>query len=125
MHHVRVSAPPGWDQADIESALRGLRRELIAVPGVEDATYDGAPPPPGAKADAGLVSSLLLAFISGGTLSKVVDKLLDWAARRNDRTVTLEMGGDKLELHGASSAEQDRLVRAWLHRHSAEGAARE
>ena len=64
-------------------------------------------------------TSFLLWLIMGFL---VVTAVLGWLGRGHDspRKVRLEVEGDVLELSGASSEEQDRLVEMFLSRHAAE-----
>ncbi|MBA2425721.1 MAG: hypothetical protein H0V60_01410 [Actinobacteria bacterium] len=41
-----------------------------------------------------------------------------WVAGKGSRSVKLELDGDALEVTGLSSADQQRLITAWIERHS-------
>lgn len=43
--------------------------------------------------------------------------ILTWLTRRERRGVTLETDGDRLEVTGTSSEEQQRLINVWISRH--------
>ncbi len=60
----------------------------------------------------GAVGQLVVAMLGTQGLAGVVSAVLGWLGRGHDapRTVRLEIAGDVLELSGASSEEQDRLV---------------
>jgi hypothetical protein len=47
----------------------------------------------------------------------LVRTVQSWVARRSSRSVKLEIGGDVLEVSGASSQDQARLIDAWIERH--------
>lgn len=70
----------------------------------------------------GAVGQLVVAMLGTQGLAGVVSAVLGWLGRGHDapRTVRLEIAGDVLELSGASSEEQDRLVEMFLTRHSEE-----
>ena len=54
---------------------------------------------------------------SGGVLPTLINGVQSWLSRhRENRSITIEMGGDKLEVAGISSEEQRRLIDAWLNR---------
>jgi hypothetical protein len=55
---------------------------------------------------------------NANALKAVVQTLQVWLARDERRTIRLELDGDTLELTRASPEEQERLISAWLARHS-------
>ena len=62
--------------------------------------------------------ALLVALTaSGGVLTTLVNTLQSWLTRHERRSVTLEIDGDRLEVTGISSQEQQRLIDTWLSRH--------
>jgi hypothetical protein len=46
-----------------------------------------------------------------------VKALQGWTAR-GGRSVKLDVGGDTIEITGASRAQQDQLIAAWIERHA-------
>lgn len=118
MVHVQVTirGAADLDAEHLESAARSLRREL-AEGDVEDVTFASTPPPPGAKGEGFSWGTLILSLASGQGFAAVVGKLLDWGTRRPDLTLTMEIGGDKLQVGGLSATEQHQLIKAWLDRH--------
>lgn len=80
--------------------------------------------PDGARAiDPATVSTLAVAVLGSGGLTALLGALRSWLGREHpldQRTVRIEVAGDVLELTGASSSEQDRLVALFLARHEAE-----
>jgi len=68
---------------------------------------------------AALGSLLISLGPSAKLLASVVQAVRGWLARGpRDRSVRLELDGDVIELTGASSALQERLVDEWIRRHS-------
>jgi hypothetical protein len=57
-----------------------------------------------------------MSLASPELLAAVISAAGGWLAGRHRRSVRLEVDGDVLELTGASSAQQQRLVDAWLRR---------
>jgi Effector Associated Constant Component 1 len=55
---------------------------------------------------------------SGGVLTTLISTVQSWLTRSERCSVTMQIGGDKLMLTGASSEEQERLARAFIRRHS-------
>jgi hypothetical protein len=108
------------DADELDNATSRLRRELLEldVDRVDRVTV--GEPPPGVRAVELVALGSLLVTLVGRTdvLAAVVSTLKGWLARDANRTLKLELDGDKLELSGVSSGEQDRLVEAWLARHS-------
>ncbi len=80
----------------------------------------GSEPPPGSRGfDVATVGQLAVAIVGTQGLAGLVSAVLGWLGRGHEapRTVRLEIEGDVLELSGASSQEQDRLVEMFLSRH--------
>jgi hypothetical protein len=75
--------------------------------------------PERAKASASVDWGTLLVTLaaSGGVLTMLANMLQSWLTRYDRHSVTLEIDGDKLEVKGISSEEQQRLIDAWLSRH--------
>jgi hypothetical protein len=114
---VEIASETDVDAARLEELTASLRRELIeldvqAVDRIED---DSAPP--GAKVGEVLALGALVVKVakSAASVAAVVRALQDWAAR-GGRSVKLDVGGDTIELTGASRAQQDRLIEAWIER---------
>lgn len=118
---VKLSFEVGQD-VDIEekeSLTRQLRDELIDLD-VEAVDYvSGGKVPARAKAGDPITwGALLLALAaSGGVFTTLISAVQSWLTRNNQRSITLEIDGDRLELQGVSSQEQQRLTDAWLSRH--------
>jgi 2-iminoacetate synthase ThiH len=51
-------------------------------------------------------------------IPKIVNSLQSWLTRNEKRKISLEVGGDKLEVTGISDEEQQKLINAWLNRHT-------
>jgi hypothetical protein len=111
------------DAEELAELTARLRRELLQldVDAVEQATAGEAPP--GAKAaELFLVGSLIVSLgRSAGKLGSLVRTIQDWLSLGGDRTVKLELDGDTIELTGATSKDQQRLVDLWIERHTAPG----
>jgi hypothetical protein len=114
---VEIASETDVDAARLEELTASLRRELIeldvqAVDRIED---DSAPT--GAKVGEVLALGALMVKVakSAASVAAVVRALQDWAAR-GGRSVKLDVGGDTIELTGASRAQQDRLIEAWIER---------
>jgi hypothetical protein len=115
-------AEEGADTERLAVVTGYLRRELLQLD-VEDVTaLPAGEPPPGSRAfDVGIVGALLVALgQSAEGLRSVVAVIRDWLRRGEGarRTVRLELDGDALELSQASAADQDRLIKLFVDRHT-------
>ena len=108
------------DAEELAGLTAKLRRELLQldVDAVEQAR--GEAPPEGAKAVEVLVIGTLLVHLgrTAGKLADVVRAVQGWIRPQSQRTVKLQLDGDAIEITGASSSEQERLIELWIQRHS-------
>ena len=116
---LNIDAGPETDVEELEQITRRLREELaeLEVEAV-DLVRQGEVPR-GAKAGDPIAWGALLVALtaSGGVFTTLINTLQSWLTRHERRSVTLETDGDKLEVTGTSSEEQQRLINAWLSRH--------
>ena len=112
---VEIASQGDVDDARLEELTASLRRELgeLDVEAVE--RVEGEVGPEGAKVGDVLVIGALVVKVarSAASVAGVVRALQDWAAR-GGRTVKLDVGGDTIEVTGASRAQQERLIEAWI-----------
>jgi L-aminopeptidase/D-esterase-like protein len=73
------------------------------------------PAPDGAKGIAGLVALLAQLPVSG--LAALAQFLQTWTARTG-RTVEASIDGDTIKITSASRQQQDRIIEAWIVRHT-------
>lgn len=64
-------------------------------------------------------SLLVTLASSSGVLPAIIGNVKSWLKPDENRTVTLEIDGDKLQVTGISSEQQRELIDAWLSRHGA------
>ena len=71
--------------------------------------------------DPATLNALAVAVLGSGGLTALVASVRDWLRRGHEepRSVRLEIGGDVIELSGATSDEQERLLSVFLARHEA------
>jgi hypothetical protein len=116
---VRVEAD-GSDPDELAEVTAKLRREILQldVDAVQAATAGAAPP--GAKAvDIAVIGTLLVQMgKTAGALTSVVRAVQGWLRPQSARTVRLELDGDAIEITGASSKDQQRLIDLWIERHA-------
>ena len=110
------------DEADpeaIDRVANVLSRELLAldVDSVERQIAEEAPPSTrGGEALA--IGALLIKLAKNAVVLHAVVRAVRSRLGSRDRTATLEIDGDKIEVTGISSETQERLVAAWIDRHA-------
>jgi hypothetical protein len=112
----------GADAARVDVLHRQLLDELRQVDSIDAQAPSPGEVEPGSRGlDPATLSTLAVAILGSGGLSALIASLRGWLGRGHDepRSVRLEIGGDVIELSGASSDEQDRLLAVFLARHEA------
>jgi len=119
---VTLDAEPDTDAEDLERLTRQLRDELSELD-VQANFVAGGPAPANTKAgDVIEWGTLLLTLAaSGGVITTLINAIQAWLTNRNQpAAVTVEMGGDKLQITGNPTDEQQRIIEAFLHRNRPE-----
>ena len=104
------------DEEKKEKATRQLREELMEL-NIESVDFVSAGKVPGkAKAvDLVIWGKLLMTLAaSGGVLTTLIGAVQSWLTRNNQRSIILDVNGNKLEIKGISSDEQTRLANEWV-----------
>lgn len=112
----------GADAARVDVLHRQFREELRQVDDVDVHAPAIETLEPGSRGlDPATVSALAVAVVGSGGLTGLVASVRAWLGRGHDepRSVRLAIGGDVIELSGASTAEQERLLEVFLARHGA------
>jgi hypothetical protein len=123
-HELLLNIKPSVDDyiEDLQRLSRQLRQNINKLDVEKVDFVKAGEAPKGAKAGdivawSSLLVSLAAAAGSGGVLPTLINGVQSWLSRhRENRSITIEMGGDKLEVAGISSEEQRRLIDAWLNR---------
>lgn len=115
----------GADDERLDTLAGYLREELLQLD-LDDVTAlrTGAAPEGSRAVDLVAAGGLLVSLgRSAEQLRAVVSAIKGWLRRAGgaQRTVRLEIGGDSLELSGASDADQQRLIDLFISRHSTVG----
>jgi hypothetical protein len=119
---VRVGiVEDGADEARLEELALLLRQDLLTldVRAVEPVHDRDAPP--GTRGGLAAIAGLLSVSFAPGlqVVGAVVAVVRDWLRRSGGgHTVKISIDGDTLELTGASDEVQQRLVDAWVGKHS-------
>jgi hypothetical protein len=114
--HLDTELEP--DEEELETLTHQLREELEELDYLQvDFVRQGDIPEKAKVAEPITLGTLLLSLAaSGGVLTALISAIQGWLTRNGQRSVTLEMGGDKLVVTGISSEEQRRLIDDWLTR---------
>jgi Effector Associated Constant Component 1 len=116
--HLTISGDKlGNVDDEVVASLAEDLRELI--PSADVSRNQTAVPASAKSAVAFAIGQLIIGLTSGGMLTKLVSALQSWAQRQHRHSISLELDGDKIEIHGPSSSEQAHLISAWLSRHTA------
>jgi hypothetical protein len=118
---VRVDARGDVDEEELEELTSKLRRELeqLEVDEVERPVVGEAPE--GTRAlDVLALGTLVVKLVqSAQPLREVVQTVRRWLGNQpKSSSVRIEMDGDSIELSSVSSAEKDKLINAWIERHT-------
>lgn len=119
---VTLAAEPDTDAEDLERLTRQLRDELSELD-VQANFVTGGPAPANTKAGEVIEWGTLLLTLaaSGGVITTLINAIQTWLTNRNQpAAVTVEMGGDKLQITGNPTDEQQRIIEAFLHRNRPE-----
>src|SRR6476661_5251145 len=108
------------DLEEREHLSSSLRRELLDLDGVEtvEPRFVGKTPVGARAVDPVTIGAMLVVIgKTAGALQALTTAVRAWIGGQPARTVKLAIDGDTLEITGASSADEERLVTAWIDRH--------
>lgn len=120
---VALEAGADADAIERETLARQLRSELWHVDFDSISELDGQEAPAGAKAAELAEWGVWLVTLSasGGVLTSLIAVAKEWLDRRDaGNRIKITIGGDTIELDGASSAQQAALMKAFVQRHQTE-----
>lgn len=116
--NLTIDTRPGTDIGELAALTQRLRTELLYLDVEDVELVKAGPPPTGSKAgDAVTWGALLVTLGSSGVLPAVVGTVQSWLTRNNQRSVTLEIDGEKLVVSNASPEQQQLLIDSWMQRH--------
>lgn len=118
---LTFTAAPEADLEEVDRLTRGLWAEVKQLE--LDLTPFAAPgdTPDGAKAvDAVTLGAVVVALsASGGVFTSLIETLRDWLGRQSSRhRISVTVGEDTLKLERATTAEREKLIEAFVRRHS-------
>jgi hypothetical protein len=112
------------DPEELERITHNLRDELTEIDTIEkvDLVSKGEAPK-GSKAGAEVIAlGSLLVTLGTSAVSTAIPNLSNalqsWLTSHERRKISLEIGGDKIEVTGISDEQQQRLIESWINRHS-------
>ena len=117
---LRLGAP---SPEEVELFGLDLQSDLDLIPEVAVVPARSGSAPAGSKSATGFDWGQLLLTLaaSGGVLTALIG--IVQSRMNRERTATLIIGTDKLELSGLDPADQGLLIQAWLERHQSKRAA--
>ena len=113
---LNLNAGAELDDEEKEHVTRQLRYELLGL-AVNDVEFvKSGKTPTGAKAgDPVTLGALLITLAaSGGVLPTIIGTIQSWLTRHNQRSISLEINGSKIDIKDVSSEDQKRLINAWI-----------
>jgi hypothetical protein len=116
---IDLEVGPETDAERLAETTRQLRRDLLELD-METADFVAAgSAPQRAKAGTPIDWGKLLVTLtaSGGGLTTLINVLQSWINRRQQSSIALEIDGDRLEITGTPTEQQQRLIDLWLSRH--------
>jgi hypothetical protein len=118
---IQIGQGQGTDAEELEDATGRLREELLELDVDAVDRPAAGPAPPGSRGLEIAALGTLLVTLAHDALPVVLATLGRWVSRHGERSVTIELDGDRIEVSGASAEDQRRLVDAFLARHSGGG----
>ena len=118
---LQLLAAVDADPEELDREMMTLRRDLEELELDVESAGGGSGLPEGSKGGGLDTNAILLALLaSGGVLTQLIGLLQNWLSRHERRRIILEISGDRLEIHGASSDAQQLTIREWIERHATE-----
>jgi hypothetical protein len=105
------------DADERDEAARALGDELRELD-VDAVRRPTQPAPPGTRGAEAAMLGTLVVTVGRTALSAVAGAIQQWLSRRGGRSVTLELDGDRIEVAGLSTGDQQRLIETFVARHA-------
>ncbi|MCB8978014.1 MAG: hypothetical protein H6657_11380 [Ardenticatenaceae bacterium] len=116
---IKINANHDADMNEVAELTRTLRNDILET-NAENAEFvtNGKALSGTKSADPVTWGTILVTLAaSGGVLTTLINVISSWLSRNKGNSIILEIDGDKLEVTGLSSEEQQRLISLWLNRH--------
>jgi hypothetical protein len=115
---VQVVSVPDGDAEELSDLVALLREDLLDLDVASVEQVRSGEAPAGNKGGLAVVAGWLAVNLGPSALNLVVERVAAWA-KRNNHTVEISLGGDVLKVAGASQDQQERLIDAFIARHTA------
>ena len=124
--NIESSSKDDLDEPEeLERVTHNLRDDLTELDAVEkvDLVTKGITAPKHSKSGGEIITLGSLLITLGGSLASnfvpnLASTLQSWLTRNEKRKISLEIGGDKMEVAGISDKEQQKLIEAWISHHT-------
>jgi hypothetical protein len=107
---IRLGAGADADSEELDELAHQLRDDLNQLDEVSAELATGGELPKGAKGEPLTIGAILVKIAKAGGITGLLAVLGSWLSRDERRTVTLQIGENKLEVTGISKVEQARLI---------------
>jgi hypothetical protein len=107
---IRLGAGADADSEELDELAHQLRDDLNQLDEVSAELATGGELPKGAKGEPLTIGAILVKLAKAGGITGLLAVLGSWLSRDERRTVTLQIGENKLEVTGISKVEQARLI---------------
>jgi Effector Associated Constant Component 1 len=106
------------DEEELSRLSQWLRDDILELD-VERVDYATNVAPTGAKSGTAVnLAELIIGLSNSAVLTALVGVLRTWVSRDSNRKVSIQFGGDKLEITGAPSDQDECLISKWLATHA-------
>jgi hypothetical protein len=120
-----ISREEDIDLEELERNTQNLHDELNELDVIEKVNFvtKGEQAPDGSKSGGEVVAlgslvATLAASAGSAFIPSLANTLQSWLTRHEKRKITLEIGGDKIEVTGTSDQEQQKLIDTWISNHT-------
>lgn len=112
--HLVLTGSQDSDRDELDELTLQLRERLLELDVDDVEPVRSAAVPAGAKPADALAVGALAVTVAPIALRAVLDLVRTWIETRPVRTVSITLGEDSLDLEAVSSADQQRLIEAFL-----------
>ncbi|MGD0246882.1 MAG: hypothetical protein ABSB59_42040 [Streptosporangiaceae bacterium] len=112
---IDIGAGNGGDAEEVQMLTVRLRGELLVsdIGTVERAP--GEPPPEGAKGPVGdSAGTLLITLSNSAVVASLVSVFQSWLRRNRGRSITIQLGKDRIEARNVPAEELSMLIETWM-----------
>ena len=111
---VGLYAGSDVDEEELSKLSRWLRDDILELD-VERVDYAANVAPPSSKSGTAVnLAELIIGLSNSAVLTALVGVLRTWVSRDSNRKVSIQYGGDKLEITGVPGDQDAPLISRWL-----------